>query len=323
MFEEYKKKVIQDYRKKKEEGKLPPNLERHTAARLRNECLQVFHHRYNDQDSEIFKALCQEEKTNAQEYFQKIKISGTNKFKALDNYLKGVSEDTSENNIELLAWLIDFEARPYKPGDIYKWAQSELLSSNTINLPFSKQNDSSKDSSDSEKSPETGESFTQETSGTIDTNVASTDGSAEIIILPPAESKSINGQFGIPPKFHKTLIAFGAVMVILFISYLIYDLRHQCMYWNGDSYQSISCDEKVEGVNIIAKDNSRLKSFKRITRRSEITAKDIGKIYYSKLNNVVTFYTMGGENPEDNDKRLLPMSEHIYKKYVLKINPAD
>lgn len=323
MFEEYKKKVIQDYRKKKEQGELPPNLERHTPARLRNECLQVFQHRYTDQDGEIFKTLYQEEKKNAGEYFQKIKTSGADKFKALDNYLKGVSEDTSENNFELLAWLIDFEDRPFKPGDIYKWAQLELLSSNTTNIQSSEKKEISKDSLEIVESFETEESFGQETSDTIDNKVDSPEGSGEIIILTSAESKSINGQFGIPPKFHKTIIAFSAVLVILFISYLIYRLQDQCMYWNGDQYQSISCDEKVEGINIIARDNSTLKSLKRITNLSEITAKDIGKIYYSKLNNEVTFYTTGGENPEDSNKRLLPMSKHIYEKYVLKIDPAN
>ncbi|WP_158797884.1 hypothetical protein [Pedobacter sp. L105] len=123
--------------------------------------------------------------------------------------------------------------------------------------------------------------------------------------------------FGVPRKFNKSILAFFGAFIIFSGSYIVYILRdHQCMYWDGGQYQSIGCNEKVNGATIIALDTSRLAHLKRITNLSSITINDIGKIYYSKVYGKVEFYTTGGENPNDSHKRLLPMTKYMYDKYV-------
>ena len=89
------------------------------------------------------------------------------------------------------------------------------------------------------------------------------------------------------------------------------------MYWDGKEYQSVGCNEKVDGANIVALDTARLEHMKKITNTGLSTRNDIRKVYYSKVDGKIEFYTGKGENPEDNRRRLLPMTEYIFEKYVL------
>ncbi len=53
---------------------------------------------------------------NGKSYLNHIRGFETDKFKPLDNYLKGHTERTDDKNLELLAWLIDFRHRPHIYG---------------------------------------------------------------------------------------------------------------------------------------------------------------------------------------------------------------
>jgi hypothetical protein len=49
---------------------------------------------------------------------------------------------------------------------------------------------------------------------------------------------------------------------------------------------------------------------------SLITRNSIGIVHYSKINGKVEFYTTGGTNPEDTARRLLPLTEYMFEKYI-------
>lgn len=308
-FEDYKQEVILAYEKRKKEGTLPPNLQRHTAANLKKECVNVFNNRYSEKDSETFKELCGE-RNNAEEYFKKLNTLNADKFKALDNFLKGNTEDTKDRNIELLAWLIDFEPRPAGKIDIHAIIKSEY--DRSTNLP--------EPTEPAEPGKETAIASSVNSTGNPpkDNSVNDT-----AIIINPFVAPSVNNKnggnkyFNILPKFNKAVLSFFAAFIILCGSYVLYDKsKHQCMYWNGEQYQSIACDQKVVGATIVALDTFKLAHLKRIKDIKVITRGDIGKVHYSKVNNNVEFYTTGGENPIDNRKRLLPMTEYMYREYI-------
>lgn len=300
-FEDYKREVILAYEKKKKEGTLPRKLASYTTANLKAECLNVFHNRYSEKDSETFKSLFGE-RDSGEEYVKRIKAEGPDKFKPLDNFLKGKVGTPKEITIELLAWFIDFEPRPYKSGDIYVLVKSEWESANTqtIQTPLPVPVSEPAPVSIQPENPQ-GETQPKE---------------SELLSVLPIDAQISNiGYLGIPVKFYKGIIAFFAAVIIIVGSYFIYD-KPQCMYWDGEQYQSIDCDQKVDGATIVALDTFRLAHLKRIKNIALITRNDIGKIHYSKINGKVEFYTTGGENPADSRKRLLPMSEHMYVEYV-------
>ena len=88
-----------------------------------------------------------------------------------------------------------------------------------------------------------------------------------------------------------------------------------CMYWNGVEYLQEDCDQINDKVNLIPLNQEKLEHFKRITNPDTLTLHSVGKVYYSKYNNEVTFFTAQGKNPE-NGKVLKPATEYIINKYT-------
>ena len=118
MLEDYKKAVISDYHYKKEKGLLSLNLSHPTPAQLRDECLLVLNSRSQKKDEKIVKDFFNEG-SDSNDYSHSIRKFDPDKLRPLTKYLKKQIEDTADRNIELLAWLIDFEPRPYRYGTDY------------------------------------------------------------------------------------------------------------------------------------------------------------------------------------------------------------
>lgn len=113
LFIDYKKHVFNQYEDAKRKSQLSENLVRPTPAKIRAECLLVLKERYNQQhDAKSLRLFfgCQKSLT---EWEREIKRIDTDRFKPLTNFLKGKTRDTEDKNIELLAWLINIQPRPY------------------------------------------------------------------------------------------------------------------------------------------------------------------------------------------------------------------
>jgi len=88
------------------------------------------------------------------------------------------------------------------------------------------------------------------------------------------------------------------------------------MYWNGDRYVLTFMNDKNPSHKVVPADEVLVNYFQRITRPDTLKRKNgIGKIWYSKYQNKVEFFTMDGKNP-DNNRELKPATEHILGKYA-------
>lgn len=118
-------------------------------------------------------------------------------------------------------------------------------------------------------------------------------------------------------------------MILLFTSALMYWSRNnksatvsldgqQCMYWAGDHYEPVSCNQQF-GIDtlVIALDSLRLYNFKKINTPDTITRSAIGKVWYIKLKNKLEFYTADGYYPADPKLRVKPITDYIINKYIL------
>ncbi len=123
MLDDYKKAVISDYHQKKVKGLLSLNLSYSTPAKLRHECLLVLNARPQVKDEKIIRDFFSLG-VISNDYTDRIERFDPEKLKPLDNYLKGKTVSTEPRNIELLAWLINFEPRPYQYGIIYNLAEA-------------------------------------------------------------------------------------------------------------------------------------------------------------------------------------------------------
>jgi len=109
---DYIKLVIEAYKKKRSNTDLSLSLAQSTPAKIKRECLYVYKERYDKTDEQLLRTFFGSAE-HGRHFLQLIRGFDADKFKPLDNYLKGITEKTDDKNVELLAWLIDFQHRPY------------------------------------------------------------------------------------------------------------------------------------------------------------------------------------------------------------------
>lgn len=113
--QDYTTLLLGEYKRKIANNEISPLLSKPTPAKIRRACVTVFQERYNRRDEQILKAFFGLPE-NSKSFLDHIRDFETDKFKPLDNYLKGHTERTDDKNLELLAWLIDFRHRPHIYG---------------------------------------------------------------------------------------------------------------------------------------------------------------------------------------------------------------
>ena len=96
--------------------------------------------------------------------------------------------------------------------------------------------------------------------------------------------------------------------------------ENQCMYWDGQKYIPENCNSTQQ--RMVALDMKLVDNFKKITTPDTITEKSIQKIWYSKSNNKIEFFTSDGENPE-NGKELKHVTKYIWTKYIFNKIDSD
>lgn len=112
MFNDYKKEVLACYLKMKNEGTLSLNLSLPTPARIREECLKIYFERNAEADVATFKLFFGVSTLN-NDYAEVIRDIDIDRFKPLINLINDPEKKSDVKNVELLAWLINFNARPF------------------------------------------------------------------------------------------------------------------------------------------------------------------------------------------------------------------
>lgn len=122
------------------------------------------------------------------------------------------------------------------------------------------------------------------------------------------------------PKSKKEQAAISLIIIftIASITYLLIIDNKNCMYWTGEHYEAISCEQTVDDVAIIAKDTVKLNHLKKIMHPDTLTLNSLGKVWYVKTYEGLEFYTSDGFHPIYSEKRLKPITPRIINKYILK-----
>jgi len=272
---EYKEMVLADYDRRFASGLLPSELLSPTPAGLKAEAVKICERRFSTRDETILKSFFNQKEDMAG-YRMAIQNCNADLFKPLILFLRDRSINTKLRNIDLLAWLIDFNPRPFHPNLVYK---QQVISPVLQPLPDFP-----------EIAGDTGQNTTAKSSGKI------------------KKWAVLSG----------LLIIVMAVVIYLFLQRGTQQLtgREGCMVWRDDHYQPVHCDDQSAGNHSLFIDHQLVDHFRRITRPDTLTVYSIGKVWYAKYNGRVEFYTAAGMHPLDSNRRLLPMSDHILKKYV-------
>jgi hypothetical protein len=272
----YKDLVLQDFDRKLAANQLRPELVSPTRRSLKAHCVKICTERFDPKDELLLQSFFGE-KENQGAYIKAIGNGTADKFRALHNFLTDRTIDTNFINIQLLAWMIDFEPRPYYPG-----------------MKLDEPEGGDMGGFGGGKPP------TVEDDGEMD------------------KKKKISKQ-----KIVGFAILFGG---ILFAIYSVNKFKvdgltgnERCMIWSNDHYRPVNCDEKDISETIYPIDRDLITNFKKITRPDTLTLYSVKKVWYINIRGRVEFYTASGLYPLDTTRRLLPMTDHILKKYVYHI----
>ncbi len=129
--------------------------------------------------------------------------------------------------------------------------------------------------------------------------------------------KSVQGKSNQDFPWKKITITISFVSVILAIVYFGKGLRQkECMIWSEDHYERVKCDSNDISLRY---NQDWVDNFKKIELDPTMTFFNNGEpiYWYSKTNNTIEFFTMGGTHPIENIE-LKPITQLIVRKYILK-----
>lgn len=289
MFADYKLQVLHEYKRQKDAKALSPRLIQPTPGNLRAECAAVCRERFPKKDEGTLRIFFGPKEDQAA-YIKTIENFDVDKFKPLLKFIKEATANTDIKNVEILAWLIDFEPRPFDPTKKY----DATTGNNKL-------------------------SFRDEAVPTVNDGQRDRNERKEInvgeMLLP---KKALLNPEKLFPHLKWLVPILFVVVIVFWSSYILRNppTANGCMYWAADHYQRISCNAKIDNALIVALDTVRLKYFKKITIPDTITRKSKGLVWYSKINNKIEFFTAGGNHPVELKYRLKPISDYIINKYI-------
>ncbi len=320
MFPDYERLVLEDYLQKRTANKLPLNLSMPSPARLKEECERVCMERFERKDEAVIRAFFGRS-GDRKESLKIIQDSNIDSFRPLGKYLRtGGITKPEPKNIELLAWLIDFQDRPFILGKRY--LSKEVVGSTIkMNLPIE---DYSDDLIRGQHNPEPvaevniigaskpvqateNNGSDEEGARTVSENAAS------VLKVLPAW------------RYWNAVVASALLLLAWIAGFQSWDKKENvmlssgnggCMYWAGDHYQPIPCHQKVPNTLVLALDTLLVKHFRKITQPDTITNRAIGWVWYSKIHNVLEYFTSDGEHPVVIGRRLKPITEYMIEKHI-------
>lgn len=322
LFIDYTNLVIKDYEEKRKANKLSRLLMHPTTANIRQECLNVFHERMNRGkiEDDILRSFFGVPPAG-RNFDYIIERHPADKFRPLRSIIKRKTKIPSLVNVEMWAWLLDFNPRPLAYAQIVLGQKNEIHNLNSNSKVGEEPNNEIKERSDLEtENPDSSiaDKVTRSNDDAVKSPLTEAKNDDDLVLN---KSKAETNT-----RKTKIIVAIGLLLVVVFGG--MYRLQQfggsgqttfgntntPCMYWAYDHYQQVSCNEERKGRLFLPLEKEKIKSFKMITRKDTITEWSIEKIYYIKDNNKIKYYTEPGNFPEDINRTLKRLTRHIFDK---------
>ncbi len=351
MFEYFQKAVRDGYLDLKENRRLDFSREWPSTGDLKNWATQCFDKGLSTEDEVVFTDFFREKDEKKQQKLlgkslkEIVKVSETDKFRALRNFIIGGTKRSPERDVvKFLAILINFQPRPYN-FDYWNSFQPETTNSSKHD---SRQDEGSKDfnankedciddGKDSSSNDLTNhEELPIETTIKKDENnhsnaaVEEENKEIEEILLPEDDQTVVSEELDKGEKItiqpgkksfignNKYALRFsGITLLIIAIFFAVHYLTpEECMCWNGERYIQVECQDKTQRYQVIGLDKEKLEHFRKITRPDTLGLKDLGNIWYSKIDNEIEFFTAPGFHPVQPRRSLKATTKYIFETYA-------
>ncbi|WP_153846594.1 hypothetical protein [Sphingobacterium paramultivorum] len=326
-FSQFKEEVLALYEAKKKRHELDDLLANPSPANLRDYCLVRLSEQLASTDIDIFQKFFdpyKKEKNLEEAIFN----FNPGFLKASQKFIQGKTENPDDLLVKLIAILVDYQPRPFQysydlttggPGS----PPTGVPGSPPTGVPGSPP-------TGGPGSPPTGVPGSPPTGvpGSPPTGVPGN---------PPTgvPGNPPTGGPGSPPTggpgnspigrrlmgFYKNnmiALRFSTVSgLIIIIFYIIYYLTPKgCMYWDGHRYVETTCQSSVPYHRVLGFNNNQFHSFFKIMRPDTLSKKDVGFVWYSKIDNEVEFFTGPGFHPIETKKGLKLATEYIIETYA-------
>lgn len=282
MVELYRQRVLKYYADFKLSGNCPVALIMPKCAQLRDLSKEILLSRHKKEDERILKDFFGEY-DNLSDLLVRVNSFPVEKFKPVINFLKNKVQSPNVKYVNLAAWLIDYKERPFNYQHYENGNENEILKIDELNG-----NDATSNGGNVTMIGYKRRSFFMGI-GVV----------AILAILALVNNKKVKSGLLSPMSALSTGRA-----------------GSNCMYWNDFKFIEIDCQETPLNKIVRGTDKSLLINFKKITRTDTLTEDHEDKVWYSKINNRVEFFTMPGTHPEKLDRHLKPATKYILKKYA-------
>ncbi|MES2112225.1 MAG: hypothetical protein V4577_25945 [Bacteroidota bacterium] len=300
MYEkEYRKLVLDKFEQQLTTGALPPELLAPTRSSLRDHCIKVCRERYQKKDEPLLKSFYGE-RENPAAYLIAVQNCDAEEFRTLNNFLRDRRKGTSFSNISMLAWMIDFEPRPFHQ-DLKMPVQTDAPLPPTL--------------TETRRPEPAGEAPVQKTTPEPEVSPQTT----AVDHAKPGDEQPVPEISTEPPSPGKKIAPWlAALLLVIVVTYYFLTQNPApstggCMVWTGEQYQRVPCAYKPEDHNlqVIALDTIVLRHFKKIMKADTLTANAIGKVWCVKVNGRYEYYTDSAAHPLYPEKPLRRLTAYI------------
>jgi hypothetical protein len=338
MFEYFQKAVRNGYLDLKQDRRLDFSREWPSTGDLKNWSMQCIEKGLSTEDEIVFTDYFREKDEKKQQkqlgkpIKEIVKNSETDKFRALRNFIIGDTKRSPERDVvKFLAILINFQPRPYN-FEYWNSFQSETMN---LNEPDLSQNEETNESISKDlMNPEEGLDATaikendnnhytaidedENNVETEETALAENDQAPVSEELDKIEEIAIQSERRSFFEKNKYTLRFtGITSLIIVIFFTVHYLTPEdCMCWNGEKYIQVDCQDQKQRYQVVGLDKVKLEHFRKITRPDTLGLKDLGNIWYSKIDNEVEFFTGPGYHPIQHRRSLKATTKYIFETYA-------
>lgn len=309
MFEKFQTAVRNAYLDIKNNGELHFDRAWPSPGELKIWCLNCYLQGLSKEDELVFIRFFNREQS-AKELPVLIENFDLDKLRPLRNFISGETQRRPDENIvKLLAVLINFTPRPYRASD---WDEQTYPIDTTKN----KENDSEISTVSDDLPKEKIEDYNEEKKEIQIAQLTEqirpggkTEATADTIFPPSEKKKSAN----------KTIVyALSSLVFIISVCVVLYNMNTpaDCMSWNGEKYVKVDCQNSAQPYQIVGLNKTKLEHFHKITRPDTLNYNDVGKVWYSKIDNRIEFFTYPGHHPIHYEKSLKAATKHIIENYA-------
>lgn len=332
-YPDYTKLVIAAYEKKLQNGELSPLLATITRGSIRQQCLNVYRGRLQNGEREernVLEAFFGVP-PEGENFSSQIEFFNLNKFRQVEKLVKKRLKNAGLENVELLAWLIDFPHRPYGRDVVLNPEELAIINQKPTgpddvepekeNLIIDEDKTIVKEGMTSPVDAGAFSEFSEQVDLVSPKQAKKADQTKEKHIQDTTQPTSDSTKKKNKSKWLVPYLILGFVLVGG--TYVLWQREHNrqmssgiantdCMYWTGDHYEKTLCNLPQAGRLLLPFDKEKKDKFQRILRVDTITAWSIGRIYYIQNNGGYEFYTAGGMHPIETTRYLRKLTQTVF-----------